>query len=114
MAIVKASRAVLEGKQRALARAKSDMKSARVIAEGKDTPFWREIQAKIRPLIVDAETKLTDWEKCDDRTLHGLLATKAAFSRVHGLADDMESVVEIYAQQIATLETEIEEYRARL
>lgn len=114
MAIVKPSKTVLEGKQRALARAKRDMRAAQVIAEGKDTPLWREIQAKVKPLIADAEAKLIEWEKQDERTLHALLATKAAFTRIYGLVDDMEAVVEIYAQQIETLEIEIEEYRARI
>lgn len=114
MAILKPSRAILAAKVSALDRAKRERKAALIIAEGENSPLWRGIQAKIKPLIEDAEARLIEWERHDDRILHGLLATKAAYTRVYNMVADIGAGVDIYNNQIAALEKDIEESRARV
>jgi hypothetical protein len=105
------SKDLLKAKRDELARSKEQRERYRTILEGKDSPFWKEVQRKIESKAKGVEERLDCWVDMPEKELMANLEQRKIYRFFTELVNESESVIEMISNRIVKIEEELKNMR---
>lgn len=105
------SKKYVESKRDELARVKADRDRYRLVIEGKETPFWREVEKRVDTRIKRVEMRLDEWAGMGDKELYAALEQRKVFRFFRDMVNESERTLEILDKRVERLESDIREAR---
>ena len=101
------SKDFLKVKQDQLARAKQDRERYRTLLEGKDSPFWKEVQARIEGKAAGVENKLDEWVGMPERELWAALEQRKIYRFLKDMVNESENALAMLDKRVEELEVSL-------
>ena len=94
-----------------LARSKEQRARLALLIEGKETQFWKEIQARVDSKAKGVEAKLDEWVGMPERELFAALEQRKIYRFFKDMVNEADNTMKMLDARIDTLEQLIKEKR---